>query len=460
MMKEYHHKFETGGFMTAKRQLFFVTGLILLLLVASFAITAAQDTACNPAIDYDAQGDILYAQGDFVGSIAAFNCVLSARPNSAATYNARGNAYRELGNFAQALADYNRAIEIDSTVSIFYSNRGYVEYKAGSLTQALADFNQAVAIDPNLAYAYNNRGLVYAAQGNNQQAIADFNTAISLGHEPVDWPTKNLASMGFTPAENPPIVEVIPQQPVPAPDWTADLLEGQTAYRAENYEAAIAAFTRAIEADPTNAYLFCERAAAYYMMGDYESAVADYTQAIELGHAAFHYTWRGNSYANLGENDKAFADYQDAIKADPTFWNAYLFRGLLYFRTSDNTAARADFIQWKQGNESHIVQQELPEMGETITLDSTNGQFYSISIPVEKGQVLNIETTTPDRSGADPMIVLADGNLPFYVNDDGGAGLNAILKDFVIQTTCNYTLFITNPGLGDAIGLTINLATP
>ncbi|MEO8609967.1 MAG: tetratricopeptide repeat protein [Chloroflexota bacterium] len=437
----------------------FAIGFSLILLIMSIWVTRAQDSGCDPEVNTSAQGDGLFAEGNYAGAVSAYTCALQTRPDSAALYNARGNAYRHLENYAQAIVDYNRAVELAPSVAMFYNNRGFAEYKQGSLTPALNDLNHAIQLDSTLAYAFNNRGLIYAQQGQNELAAADFHKAIDLGHDPISWPTLNLSNLHMdTSADGvPPVEATVPPPVVAASD---DLAQGQKAYRAEDYEGAIAAFSRAIEANPNDAYLFCERAAAYYMSGDYQRAVEDYTSAINLGHQAFHYTWRGNSYVHLGQNDKALEDYTAAIRVEPTYFNAYLFRALLYHQMGETDLSRDDLAQWAKGNFSQFVSQPTPESGETVSLNLANDQIYAFKVPVKKGQILTIETITAPDSTVDPMLVLVESGIPQAADDDGGAGINAAIKQFVVPGDCVYDLYLMHPGTVGPLNLTITITNP
>lgn len=433
-------------------------GFALVLLVMSILVTRAQD-GCNPALNNAAQGDALYTAGDYTGAIAAYNCALQARPDSAALFNLRGNAYRQLGNYTQALADYNRAIELDATVAVFYNNRGYTEYKQGAFDAAQTDLNKAIELDANLAYAYNNRGLIYAERGQIDLAAADFRKAIALGHDPISWPTINLANLHV---EDVPVSDV-PSIEVTALDPTAEFSAGVAAYRAENFDLALEKFNELIAFDPDSYVYYCERANVYYAMGEYQKAIYDYTKAIDLKHMAMHYTWRGNSYAELGETDKALEDYAAALRAEPTYANANLYRALLYHQTGEDELARADFNVWADKHTSQFIAQPTPESGDPVALTIDGRSFYKFAVPVKKGQVITIETATPvgaEGANVDPILLLVESGVPQIMDDDGGDGHNALISKFVVPGDCVYDLYVLHSGAVGPFTLTITIDSP
>ena len=84
------------------------------------------------------------------------------------------------------------------------------------------------------------------------------------------------------------------------------------------YDEALADFSRAIELDPSNAFLAAERGKTYRAMGRYDEALADFSRAIELDPSnAFLAAERGMTYREMGRYDEALADFSRAIELDP-----------------------------------------------------------------------------------------------------------------------------------------------
>ncbi len=112
------------------------------------------------------------------------------------------------------------------------------------------------------------------------------------------------------------------------------------------YDQAIADFTKAIELDPKYTYAYYNRGNAYQSKGQYDQAIADFTKAIELDPKFTNaYYNRGFAYKNKGQYDQAIADYSKAIELDPKFTNAYYFRGSAYQNKGQYDQAIADFTK-------------------------------------------------------------------------------------------------------------------
>ncbi len=112
------------------------------------------------------------------------------------------------------------------------------------------------------------------------------------------------------------------------------------------HDKAIASFSKAIAADPSNSEAYVDRAKSYSAKGDHDHAIADYTRAIDIapGGAAV-YRKRGDAYRAKGAHDAAIADYSKVIEIEPTSATAYYFRGASYNASGKNDAAIADFTK-------------------------------------------------------------------------------------------------------------------
>jgi stress-induced-phosphoprotein 1 len=103
--------------------------------------------------------------------------------------------------------------------------------------------------------------------------------------------------------------------------------QGNAAFSAKKYDEAIAAFSSAIEADPSDAVFYSNRSAAYAAKGDFQAALDDGKKCTELKP-----TW-GKGYARLGKAlfelrrmEEAQSAFEKGLEHDPT--NASLKDGL------------------------------------------------------------------------------------------------------------------------------------
>jgi len=115
---------------------------------------------------------------------------------------------------------------------------------------------------------------------------------------------------------------------------------------AGEYEDALDAFNKAIEANPGHIEAFNRRGDVYVELGDYELALADYSQAIQLDPTyTLAYYNRGTLYLAHHEAEKALADYSQGIELDPKDADFYYNRALAYIELKRFDEAIADLNQ-------------------------------------------------------------------------------------------------------------------
>ncbi len=110
------------------------------------------------------------------------------------------------------------------------------------------------------------------------------------------------------------------------PEWvnTWDTL-GVALDRLGRGDAAVQAFTRAINLDPENEASFCHRATALLTAGQYEAAARDCETAIELDKNSKEAYWHaGQAYRFLGDVEKAVESFEHHVQVKPEHASGYL----------------------------------------------------------------------------------------------------------------------------------------
>jgi tetratricopeptide (TPR) repeat protein len=125
-------------------------------------------------------------------------------------------------------------------------------------------------------------------------------------------------------------------------------------YELAQYQQAIADYDQAIDLNPAYAKAYNNRANAYYELAQYQQAIADYDQAIDLNPSyAEAYNNRGNAYADLGQYEQAIESYTQAIDLKSDYANAYYNRGLAYADLGQYEQAIADYNKAIELNPSY-----------------------------------------------------------------------------------------------------------
>jgi tetratricopeptide (TPR) repeat protein len=134
------------------------------------------------------------------------------------------------------------------------------------------------------------------------------------------------------------------------------LASGVDKMHKKDFTGAIGDFSEGIKLagtkEPTLDVFYSNRGNAYSSINEYEKALADYSKAIELAptnaNRGTFYSNRGFTYFKMKDYVKAMADYSKAIALYPSNGIAYINRGDLYFEMKDAEKACAD---WKRADE-------------------------------------------------------------------------------------------------------------
>ena len=88
-------------------------------------------------------------------------------------------------------------------------------------------------------------------------------------------------------------------------------------FKDEEYALALAAYERALSANPDFASARLGRAESLLMLGRLEESLADFNRAIQLNpESAVAFANRGNALDRMGRHEEALADYERALQMD------------------------------------------------------------------------------------------------------------------------------------------------
>lgn len=107
---------------------------------------------------------------------------------------------------------------------------------------------------------------------------------------------------------------------------------------------AINHYTKVLEANPSDAQAYYNRANAYYDTSAYQQALKDYTSAIQLepNRSELYYN-RSLTYLDLQDRRSAITDLNEVIKLEENNTDALYKRGTTYYELGEYRAAIEDF---------------------------------------------------------------------------------------------------------------------
>jgi tetratricopeptide (TPR) repeat protein len=183
------------------------------------------------------------------GQIAACTQILQSNPADITALANRGVGFRVIGEYGRAVADLDAAVRLDPRIAGLYLERGLAHDATGEHLLAVIDFTEAIGRDPTLVQAYFGRAMAYEASGERERSVADLSNARRL---------------------DPNLVAALHMQ------------RGNELRADRQYDEAISAFDRAIDAKSNWPLAYFGRGASFEDKGDTERAAADYRRCIEL----------------------------------------------------------------------------------------------------------------------------------------------------------------------------------
>jgi Tfp pilus assembly protein PilF len=128
------------------------------------------------------------------------------------------------------------------------------------------------------------------------------------------------------------------------------VIAGLLQMRQGNYQNALALFNVGIRRYPNYAILYSNRGVAKRYLQDYQGAIADFTRSIQLQPNSPAYFNRASLYEALKQPQRALSDYTEAIRVnqnwgDRTLGDAFYNRGQVRVQLRNSKAAISDFKQ-------------------------------------------------------------------------------------------------------------------
>jgi tetratricopeptide (TPR) repeat protein len=209
--------------------------------------------------------------------------------------------------------------------------------------------------------------------------------------------------------------------------WTKNRSDASDAYVEQGRavageEAAIDYYTRALKLNPRNDEAYFYRGMQLSLVNeDYDRAIADFTRAIELksdNSMYYYYAYRGDAYRKKGYYDQAIADYTSAIGLNPSSDN-YKKRGDAYRDKGDYALAVADYDGAIAAIDEHIAAQnrlfaERPELYESAP-DHTESNNERASVVADKEILKETIVYNRDIEKYTGVIRLNPGNASAYI---------------------------------------------
>ena len=313
-----------------------IIGIVLVVLIGLVIWSMERVVTAESKSKYKHLGIAEYEKGNYQEAIELYNKGLKNNPDDACLFNNRGLAYYSLEQYKKAISDYDKAIELKSDFTDAYYNRGLAYFRKGSSynleprKRAIDDFTKVTELDPDYIDAYYNRAVSYTEQ-------------IHYHHKYSTIPPK-----------------------FPSEDM-------------DNYNKALADYTRALDLDPSYVLAYQGRGNLFYRHGDWDLANKEYDIALsrqkeilmkvgDVGLAGV-FNSRGRNELAWGKLEEAISDFTKAVD--------YYRKGVVnkevgLSKDVTNALAHRTVASWELGRWEDTIK----FADETIELKKSNPKKY------------------------------------------------------------------------------------
>jgi tetratricopeptide (TPR) repeat protein len=340
--------------------------------------------------------------------------------------------------YSEAISLVDRAIRAEPKDAFPLAYRASVYVSMGADEKAFQDCCRAISLEP-LQWAYQLRAGIYARRGDCRAAIEDYSKSIQLAEnerrsndgrlksvELKEFEQRDLAGAYYRRGS---LYEDLRDRDRAIADYSsaiaADPSDSTYYYQRGclyedlgDFDRAMADYSSAIAIDPSDSTYYFARAVLNDAMGDYSQALSDGSVAIRLAPLKpAYYSARAGWYVQLGELQRAIADYTEVLRLRGEDARTYQWRADLYKDLGEYDSAIQDLRRAKELNDSEcqigdwqitrIEEERDDHFGEmhveedehedaSSRSDVWEQPFQEYALPLQTDQPIDLEEDTLD----------------------------------------------------------------
>ena len=299
-------------------------------------------------------GQELLLKGSFVEADTAFNQALAIRNcNSIALFGKAEIRFINAGviklkqpekvyhvKYQEAIDLYKRAIVCNPKYSDAHFKQGLSHFMKSEYDLAIESYQKSIVSD-------NMNVKSYIEQGNTYQTITKYQNAAEVYAK-----AASILKINYEATRKNGPKESLPK--ISADISTANQLNGEALYYAEQYDAAILVLEKALEDDEKNAEAYYYMGLVYNAKRDLSKAIKNYNESLKYEQKFKYYFANGEAYFITGEYENAIKNYNEGIQLDEQYTkkNSYYLRGLSYYKLQKWENSESDFIEYGKTAES------------------------------------------------------------------------------------------------------------
>jgi tetratricopeptide (TPR) repeat protein len=277
--------------------------LLALLLAVSPAATRHREKGLNAEV-----------QGKDDEAAAEFKLAVEADPSDAISQHELGKILFKKGDLPAAIERFQAAVKLEEKNATAWYNLAYARRKAQRFEQAAEAYQRYTALAPDDPDGYFGLAESLRQSGKTKEAVAAYKAYVAKEARPSEqkWVAKSkeriaelekpapgllLPSTATSPSPSP-STSTSTSTPTPTQTATpsstststaaavtaarAKVAEGDRAFNAKDFRAALFAYQDAISADPGNAEALLKAGNAYARLGHDDEAIEQWNRALQL----------------------------------------------------------------------------------------------------------------------------------------------------------------------------------
>ncbi|MCC7251239.1 tetratricopeptide repeat protein [Hyphomicrobium sp.] len=301
------------------------------------------DNDKSKAFYHQERGANLWLQGQPQEAIKDLDEALRVTPGEARAIELRGYAHYKAGNMAKAEEDLKQAVLVNPNNHAAYAYLGDLEYNRSNFDAAAKYYSKAIEINPKFAAAIQARGSCYEKLGSKDEAMADYRKALELDS------TLAVSIAGLKRLEEATLPPAVSEAKAQCDAALTALDQGQQV----DFDQGIKSCTAVIDSGSASPAILASvheaRGEFHTRKQNFEAAIADFTRCLELAgnsdRSDYFYQQRAYSLISLGQYDRGIADLELVLKKKPDDARSIEMRGFAYFQLNQLDNAKADFTR-------------------------------------------------------------------------------------------------------------------
>lgn len=309
------------------------SSLVFLFCAAALAQTSAPSAAVEQlyadAIDAKRAGDLNTA-------IQKYQAILKLDPKLAAAYNNLGLLYFQQNDYLEAIQSFEAGLRIDPKMTTALTPLGTAYFQLGQFAKSRDALDRAVRLNSSDEFAQLYRARSLFALGQREAASEALQKLLRKFPRNVEA-LYALGQMYMKLAQ-----DTLKRLEAQSPDsYLTNLVSGQLLESMENYDGALAQYTKAIEKEPAFRGAHYNIGNIYWLEGKWDLAISEMKQELMTDPHHCLALWKiGNSLlSKKQEPEEAIATIKQALESCPDLAQAHLDFGRLLATKGDYAEA-------------------------------------------------------------------------------------------------------------------------